>query len=98
MDWVCDDAWRGPLTQSIFFVGSMFGLLFFGWLGDNYGRLATFLASNSVVVATGIILPYCADFYTFVVVRFIMGLSLPTFYNSIFVLGIRIVQVALRTL
>ena len=28
MDWVCDDAWRGAFTQSLFYVGGVVGTLF----------------------------------------------------------------------
>ena len=86
-NWVCEDAWRGPLTQSIFFIGSMFGLVVFGWISDNYGRCVTFYATNVLVVATGVSIPYCTNFYLFLVVRFLMGMCLNSFYSSIFVLG-----------
>ena len=48
MDWVCDDAWIGPFTQAMFFVGAAIGALVFGYISDIYGRYPTFVASNVV--------------------------------------------------
>ena len=30
MDWVCDEAWKGPFTQSMAFLGAVLGALVFG--------------------------------------------------------------------
>ena len=48
MDWVCDDAWIGPFTQAMFFVGAAIGAIVFGYVSDIYGRYPTFVASNVV--------------------------------------------------
>ena len=63
------------------------GCLIYGWTSDNYGRYPVFLVSNMVVACSGIILPYCQNFYTFATMRFIMGLNFTTFFTSIYVLG-----------
>ena len=63
------------------------GCLIYGWISDNYGRYPTFLVSNIIVACSGIILPYCRDFYTFAALRFVMGLNFTTFFTSIYVLG-----------
>ncbi len=85
---MCDDAWKGPLTQAVFFIGSVPGLMAFSWISDNVGRLPTFLISNGVILVTGMVLPYCTDFYSFLVVRFLMGITYDTFFTSFFVLGV----------
>ena len=48
MDWVCDDAWIGPFTQAMFYVGAASGAIIFGYVSDIYGRYPTFVASNMV--------------------------------------------------
>ena len=48
MDWVCDDAWIGPFTQAMFYVGAAIGAIVFGYVSDIYGRYPTFVASNVV--------------------------------------------------
>ena len=48
MDWICDDAWIGPFTQAMFFVGAAIGAIVFGYVSDIYGRYPTFVASNVV--------------------------------------------------
>ena len=54
MDWVCDDSWRPAAAQSIFFVGAIVGTVIFGYTADRYGRYWTFMASNFVVLITGL--------------------------------------------
>ena len=87
MDWVCDDAWRGPFTQTIFFLGSFFGSLFFGIVSDKLGRYPTFFITNVMNLAFGIAISYCHDFATFTAVRFLAGLSYNTFFNTLYILG-----------
>jgi MFS family permease len=39
MDWVCDDAWKGPFTQAAFMMGSVVGCFIFGVASDKFGRM-----------------------------------------------------------
>ena len=48
MDWVCDDAWIGPFSQAMFYLGAAIGAIIFGYISDIYGRYPTFVASNVV--------------------------------------------------
>ena len=43
MDWVCGDAWRGPFTQSVAFLGAVVGALVFGSMADYFGRYKMFV-------------------------------------------------------
>ena len=38
MNWVCDDAWKGSFSQSLFNVGAAIGTLLFGYISDHFGR------------------------------------------------------------
>ncbi len=87
MDWVCDDAWRGAFTQSLFYVGGVVGTLFFGYTADRLGRVWTVLASNAVLGATGLATPFCSTFASFSAVRFAMGISHVTFFAVFLLLG-----------
>ncbi len=87
MDWVCEDAWRGAFTQSLFYVGGVVGTLFFGYTADRLGRVWTVLASNAVLGATGLATPFCSTFASFSAVRFAMGISHVTFFAVFLLLG-----------
>ena len=87
MDWVCNDAWRGPFTQTIFSIGALFGCLIFGFLSDKFGRYPTFLVTNVINLVFGIIISYCHNYTSFITVRFFSGLSYPIFFNSLQILG-----------
>lgn len=42
LNWICDNAWKLTLGQSMFFVGSVVGSLVFGILADVVGELKYF--------------------------------------------------------
>ncbi len=86
---MCDDAWKGPFTQAIFFVGAAIGTLAFGYIGDTYGRYPAFFGSTTLLCLMGILLPYCDSFWTFSAVRFLMGLTHTAYFTNIFMLGKR---------
>ncbi|XP_046395952.1 solute carrier family 22 member 21-like isoform X2 [Ischnura elegans] len=89
LDWVCDDAWRPNLAQSIFFVGSVIGSLIFGALGDHFGRRPVLFVSNLVALAGGIFTSLSNSFLTFVIARFVVGL---TYYNCFMAMYIIMVE------
>ena len=87
MNWVCEDAWKAPFSQSMFFTGAIIGCFFFGWTSDTFGRYPTLLATNIILGIGGICLPLCNDFYCFAAVRFIMGTTFNTFFIIAQILG-----------
>ncbi len=97
MNWVCDDAWKGPFTQAVFFVGSGIGSLSFGVVSDRFGRIVSFVTSNVIAMACGIALPYCKNFYAFAAVRFVTGLTHITYFFSIYLLAVEYVEVSKRS-
>ena len=86
-DWVCDKAWIPALSQSLFFVGAIPGMIFFGWLSDAYGRMPTIIISNVICLITGVITPFVTEHISFMVLRFMMGLAFNTFFTAPYVLG-----------
>ena len=87
MNWVCQDSWVGPFLQSIFYMGSVFGTIVYGWTADMFGRYPSFIASNVILAIGGICLPLCNDIFCFASVRFVMGLNWAAFYSTMMVLG-----------
>ena len=87
MNWVCQDSWVGPFLQSIYYMGSVFGTVLYGWTADMFGRYPSFIAANVILAICGICLPLCNDIFCFASVRFLMGLNWGAFYSTIMVLG-----------
>jgi MFS family permease len=98
MNWVCDDGWRAPFTQTIYALGSFIGCCMFGFATDYMGRFKTFLVTNVLLMLSGIALPYCYTFEAFIAVRFVMGLSYNTFWSSMYVLSMEYVSADKRSI
>ena len=87
MDWVCDDAWIGPFTQNMHYVGGAIGAIINGYLSDAYGRYPIFVVTNLILLATGFTAPFCTDIYSFTLNRFFMGSTKGTYFNALYLLG-----------
>lgn len=87
MNWVCQDSWVGPFLQSIFYMGSVFGGILYGWTADMFGRYPSFIAANVILAIGGICLPLCNNTFCFASVRFVMGMNWSAFYGTMMVLG-----------
>merc|ERR1712130_218202 len=98
LNWVCDDSWIPAFSQSIFFVGAVPGMPFFGWLSDHYGRIPAILSSNLVALVSGIAIPFVTEYIAFCVLRFMMGLAFNSFFTIPYTLAIEYVEESKRTL
>eukprot|EP00094_Tigriopus_californicus_P000701 TCALIF_00679-PA protein Name:"Similar to Slc22a21 Solute carrier family 22 member 21 (Mus musculus)" AED:0.35 eAED:0.35 QI:0/0.87/0.55/0.88/0.87/0.77/9/0/461 len=98
MDWVCDDAWRGPFSQSIFSVGALFGTLILGYVADTFGRLSAWYAANLLLMVTGLVTPFMTEFIGFSTLRFLQGMSYDSFFSIFYVLAMECVSCDKRAL
>jgi len=98
LDWVCEDSWIPAFSQSIFFVGAVPGMLFFGWLSDHYGRIPAILSSNVVALVSGIAIPFVTEYVAFCLLRFMMGIAYNSFFTIPYTLAIEYVEESKRTL
>ncbi|XP_076295140.1 organic cation transporter protein [Lasioglossum baleicum] len=81
--WVCDEAYKIHVAQSIFFIGSIVGGFVFGWISDKYGRIPVLIATNMSGFIGGICSAHIHCFWQFCFCRFIVGLA----YDNIFVMA-----------
>ena len=86
-DWVCDEAWIPALSQTFFFLGAVPGMMVFGWFSDTYGRLPTIMISNIIALVAGIATPFVTGYFSFLFLRFVMGLAFNTFFYAPYILG-----------
>uniref|UniRef100_A0A0K2T4G0 Major facilitator superfamily (MFS) profile domain-containing protein n=1 Tax=Lepeophtheirus salmonis TaxID=72036 RepID=A0A0K2T4G0_LEPSM len=95
-DFVCDDSWKGPLTDTVYFIGSALGMLIYGWIGDHLGRYWTIMICNWSVCIFGIGLGFSPNYIVYTIIRFFMGISTVTSLTSFFVLTIEWVSKSKR--
>ncbi|XP_075971307.1 carcinine transporter-like [Anticarsia gemmatalis] len=73
--WVCDKNSYQATAQAIFFVGSIFGGLLFGWVSDRFGRLPGAMTSCLVGCIGGVTSTFARNLTEFSAARFVLGMS-----------------------
>ncbi|XP_030373815.1 organic cation transporter protein-like [Scaptodrosophila lebanonensis] len=86
LNWVCDDAYKLAVGQSFFFVGSVVGTIFFGYLADRIGRLPACVLTTLTGATGDFITSFVSNLPLFSMGRFISGLSTDTVYYLMFIL------------
>lgn len=87
LNWVCQDAWKSVLGQSMFFVGSVLGSLIFGILADKIGRLHILVISNIMALVGNVLTVFATDVALFSICRFLAGLATDSNFVMMYILG-----------
>ena len=74
-DLVCEKTTTATLIASTFFVGTTFGALLCGSIGDGYGRKPTIVVSITFIVITSIALRYSHTVWQMYLFQFIRGIG-----------------------
>ena len=84
---VCENEGLTRLAQSAFFLGGVFGTIFFGWISDRWGRRPALLSSTAVMLAANVAAIAPPDYYSYIALRCIAGLTYPSVFNLGLVIG-----------
>ena len=68
-DLVCDREWLKSLSNSMYFVGATFGLLFWGVISDRYGRKTAYVCSHFVTLVFGFCALFTNSMTSYIVLR-----------------------------
>lgn len=66
---VCDREWLKSLSNSMYFVGATFGLLFWGVISDRYGRKTAYICSHIVTLIFGFSALFANSMCTYILLR-----------------------------
>ncbi|XP_053618234.1 beta-alanine transporter-like [Plodia interpunctella] len=94
---VCDNDWLPRTSNTLFWVGSIFGNLFFGWMSDRYGRRPTILLMILLEVPLAIAVAFPGSYWTYIVLRVVSGLFFPALYQLPYVLALELMPPLRRT-
>ncbi|KAK6644865.1 hypothetical protein RUM43_001138 [Polyplax serrata] len=97
LNWVCEQSALASASQSIFFVGSIFGGLIFGWVADSYGRIPALVGTNLMGFAGGIATAGVHSFWSFCLCRFFVGLAFDNCFTMMYILVLEYVGPKWRT-
>ncbi|XP_034039404.1 solute carrier family 22 member 5-like [Thalassophryne amazonica] len=94
-DLVCDDAWKVPLSTSLFFVGMTIGTLVAGQLSDWFGRKPLFFSSLALQTVVTLIQAASGNWAMFCVLNFLRGISQISYITAV-ILGSEILNKSAR--
>lgn len=87
LNWVCNDAYKARIGQSLFFLGSLMGTFTFGVLGDRIGRVRAVILANQCGFVGDFLTTYASNLVQFAIFRCISGLAATANYYLMFILG-----------
>ncbi|XP_076358159.1 organic cation transporter 1-like isoform X1 [Tachypleus tridentatus] len=97
MDVVCTESWKPTLATSLFYAGSLFGNILFGYIADKFGRKISFLALVVTNVLLGIIAAFPSNYTAYIVYRTLIGFTFPSIFQIPFIMGLELMSPDKRT-
>ncbi|OWF47020.1 Organic cation transporter protein [Mizuhopecten yessoensis] len=88
---LCSDSLKTSHSQMLFYVGVLAGDLGFGMLSDYIGRKKTFAITSVVLVASSVSAAFAPEFYSFLMLEFIVGASIHGLFMVCCVHGLELV-------
>ncbi|XP_036673697.2 organic cation transporter protein [Drosophila suzukii] len=96
LNWVCDEAYKPRVGQSLFFVGSVCGTLVFGLLGDRIGRIKALILANWCGFLGDFSTIFANNLTSFSISRFVSGLAADANSYLMYILILEYVSPSLR--
>lgn len=98
LGWVCDKSKYQSTAQSVFFAGSVCGLLAIGLLADRAGRLRAIVVCNLLGCLGGVASVFATNLIEFSAARFFVGMSFDNCAMLVYLLVLEYIAPKYRTM
>ncbi|KAJ8266834.1 hypothetical protein GJAV_G00135200, partial [Gymnothorax javanicus] len=95
-DLVCSDAWKAPLTTSLFFFGVFTGSFISGQLSDRFGRKIILIGTMGLQTFFTFLQIFSTSWLMFSTLHFFVGIGQISNYMAAYVLGAEILSPGIR--
>ena len=89
---VCNESWKVPLIESMYFAGVMVGAPVFGVLADMYGRKPILMISIVMTTLFGIPLGFSPNYNIFMVLQFLVAIGQMGIFQTCFIMAVELVS------
>ncbi|XP_066463081.1 solute carrier family 22 member 16 [Eleutherodactylus coqui] len=98
-DWdlVCDQEWLAKFVQPTFMLGVLIGAVAFGDIADRVGRRPIMWITSSCQFIFGVAVAFTFNYYSFVIVRFLLAMASSGYLVVVFVYVTEYVGIKART-
>ncbi|CAG0912734.1 unnamed protein product [Notodromas monacha] len=90
-DLVCDKAMLPTVGLCVLNIGGIIGVYLFGVISDRFGRRISFFLCLGTELVAGIGTAWATNVVTWMLMRFIVGLTIPAIYQIPFIISIELV-------
>lgn len=80
---VCDDVWLKSLSESLFLLSNLPGVIFWGGVSDRYGRKTTLIWVSGMQSISAVLATFSPNFTVYALLRTLVGAAT----NSLFLIG-----------
>ncbi|GFV95747.1 organic cation transporter protein [Trichonephila clavipes] len=96
-DLVCEREWLISLSKSVYMVGFLLSVIFFGHLSDSVGRLPTLIISYVITVVSMLLTLFSTSYVMFLILRFLQAFGRTALSTVGYVLLMEVVGARHRT-
>ncbi|XP_023230328.1 carcinine transporter-like [Centruroides sculpturatus] len=97
MNIVCDRSWMSTLANSAYYIGGIIGSLWFGYMGDKWGRKPAYITAVVFYLGASVLSCFPTNYAAYILYRGLVGVTFPASFQIPLVIVMEIMSPDKRT-